>query len=166
MKVGIGSNLHDWDGDSLMTFSNISMKHSCRLEKLCGTLLIDRCCAPKVFERTSSIFASKKSRNPAGRMKVQSQRTSPRDPKGMTCYATASSDSQSCLRFCHPELSILLLELMAHVSKISSPLVAIVRLVSCSILPFQPTGVSTKLTTGSIKPRSILLKSSLNSLHW
>ena len=34
---GIGSNSHDLDSDILMTFSNISMEHGCRLENLCGT---------------------------------------------------------------------------------------------------------------------------------
>ena len=106
MKVGIGSNSHDLDGDNLMTFSNISMEHGRRLEKLCGTSFIRGFCAPEVSDQTFSTFASKKSRKFPGRMKVQSQRTSHRDPTGMTCFATASSDSWSCLRFCLPRTGI------------------------------------------------------------
>ena len=66
MKVGIGSNSHDLDGDILMNSSSISMEHGCRLEKNCGSSLSIGCWAPEVSERTFSTFASKKSRKSSG----------------------------------------------------------------------------------------------------
>ena len=83
-KVGIGSNSHDLDGDILMTFSNISMEHGCRLEKFCGILLINGCCAPEVSERTFSTFASRNRGNPPGANEGEESDDFPSRPSMLT----------------------------------------------------------------------------------